>query len=600
MPKRQLLRSVNILLLSGQHIWAQRLVGLFVQIRWYQTRKRMNYPRVYALLLLSAFLTSCGQNQTNVPEDSIKSEINDIGPNLMARNLKKGSNGTMLIAGPNNSSLSFGGVFRYDARLPNEQGKSFINLTSKLGPHRFWDVLEDRRGNLWFTTTDSGVYYDNTSAPLSAGSKSIQHFTTTDGLANNQVLSVYEDKAGLIWFGTGGGISRFDGKSFRNFTSPNAPLFYKEGHYNNDIHTIIEDKQGKLWVGTRGDAFVYDGKKFTTLTHKGEPFLDVWGILEDSKGNIWLSGYNGFSGSTGGLYRYDGSTFTKVSERGAYAIIQDKKGNIWTTGPVNPANWTVQALSRYDAKSLYSEKPTVTEIKSGKAFYGLSEANDGSIWFGDATGVYRYDGKTITDFYNKAGQKKYSIDTKQSVVIWKGSMLLGAWEGSKFLGDGSATGDVDLLKGELVLDNRHLVGGAVEIDMRTIEQKFDHPGPHNKLPPFFNVKKFPLSTFAITQVERGNNGNTNVPNDGSIRVRNEGNINVTGNLTIEGITKAVTFPAQLYFKDGMDGTVELNGTLTIDRTDWGIDSGSEKLFLTSGDGTISDDVKLFIKIVAKK
>ena len=542
----------------------------------------MNYSCVYALLLLSVFLTSCGgQNQTNVSKDNIKSEIKDIGPNIMVRNIKKGRNGTILIAGPNNSS--FGDVFRYD-------GKSFTNLTSKIGQHKFQDVLEDRRGNSWFASSDSGVYYDN--------GKSFQHFTTTEGLAHNTVNSIYEDKAGIIWFGTGGGVSRYDGKSFRNLTSPNAPLFYKKRHWNNEINTILEDKTGKLWVGTRGDAFVYDGKKFTTLTYKGEPFLGVSAILEDRKGTIWLSGFNGFKVSqTGGLWRYDGSTFTKVSERGAYAIIEDKKGNIWTTGPVNPANWTVQALSRYDAKSLYSNKPTVTEIMSGKAFYGISEANDGSIWFGDATGVYRYDGKTITDFYRKEGQKKYSIDTKQSVVIWKGSMLLGGWEGSTFLGDGSNTGDVNILKGELLIDNRHLVGGVVEVDMNTIENFVDQRSL-NKLPAFFDVKKFPVSTFAITKVETGNDENTKVPNDGSTRVK-DGNIKVTGNLTIEGITKAVTFPANMYFKDGMDGTVEVNGTLIIDRTDWGIDYGSEKHFYQSGNA-ILDDVKLFMKIVAKK
>ncbi|GAB3551802.1 two-component regulator propeller domain-containing protein [Spirosoma fluminis] len=554
----------------------------------------MNYSRVCALLLLSVFLTSCGQNQTNVPKEpkgKIRSEIKDIGPNIMVRNIKKGRNGTILIAGPNNSS--FGDVFRYDPR--RAAGKSFTNLTSKLGQHKFQDVLEDRQGHIWFASTDSGVYYDN--------GKAIQHFTTTEGLANNQVMSVYEDKAGIIWFGTGGGVSRYDGKSFRNFTSPNAPLFYKEGHWNNEINTIIEDKTGKLWVGTRGDAFVYDGKKFTTLTHKGEPFLGVWAIMEDRKGTIWLSGYNGFRGNTGGLYRYDGSTFTKVSERGAYAIIQDKKGNIWTTGPVNPANWTVQALSRYDATSLYSKEPIVTEIRSGKAFYGLLEANDGSIWFGDATGVYRYDGQTITDFYNKTGQKKYSIDTKQSVVIWKGSYLLGAWEGSVLLNDGTIKGDVDLVKGELLIESdrrsdRHLVGGAVEVDMSTIEQKFDDQRSYNKLPGFFDVKKFPISTFVITKVEMGNDENAKVPTDGSIRVK-EGNIKVTGSLTLEGITKAVTFPAKLYFKDGMDGTVEMNGTLVIDRTEWGIDYRSEKPLYQSDD-FISDDVKLFIKIVAKK
>ena len=179
-------------------------------------------------------------------------------------------------------------------------------------------------------------------------------------------------------------------------------------------------------------------------------------------------------------------------------------------------------------------------------------------------------------------------------------MLLGGWEGSTFLGDGSSTGDVDLLKGELLIENRHLVGGAVEVDMTTIEQKFDNQRPHNKFPAFFDVKKFPVSTFAITKVETGNDGNTKVPTDGSIKVTTDGNIKVTGNLTIEGITKAVTVPAKMHFKDGMDGTVEVNGTLIIDRTDWGIDYGSEKLFFKSGDGTISNDVKLFMKIVAKK
>jgi len=50
--------------------------------------------------------------------------------------------------------------------------------------------------------------------------------------------------------------------------------------------------------------------------------------------------------------------------------------------------------------------PTVTEIKSGgPAFLGLLEANDGSIWFGSGSGVHRYDGKTMTNFKSKEGQK---------------------------------------------------------------------------------------------------------------------------------------------------------------------------------------------------
>jgi len=109
------------------------------------------------------------------------------------------------------------------------------------------------------------------------------------------------------------------------------------------------------------------------------------------------------------MFVYDGKTFTVLKNKDGKAfynvgsIIEDKKGNIWTTGGVDLNVW---ALSRYDAKSLYSKKPTVTEIMSGPpAFLGLLEANDGSIWFGSFGGVYRYDGKTTTDFKSKESQK---------------------------------------------------------------------------------------------------------------------------------------------------------------------------------------------------
>lgn len=277
-------------------------------------------------------------------------------------------------------AATWSGAFRYD-------GKSFTNLTSsKIGPHRYWDILEDRHGNLWFATTDSGVYKYN--------GQTVQHFTTNDGLSNNSVFAIYEDKAGIIWFGTGGGLTRYDGKSFQNFTTRN-------GLPNNDIKTIMEDKTGKFWFGAQSqNMFVYDGKTFTVLKNKGDkPFKNVWSIIEDKKGNIWFADLDG-------LWRYDGSTFTKVSQRGAYAITEDKNGNIWTTGAVNPPGGQVWALSRYDQKSLYDKNPTVTEIMSGPpAFLGLLGANDGSIWFGSAGSVYRYDGKTIADMRSKEGQE---------------------------------------------------------------------------------------------------------------------------------------------------------------------------------------------------
>lgn len=351
----------------------------------------MKYIPVFALFLILVGHTSCGQNQTKVPQNNSKSiGANNSEPKLkensagelavrlaatskvpvsMVRNVKQARNGDILIA-------SFLGVFRYD-------GTSFTNLTSEMSPPRyssFWDVLEDRKGDLWFGTRDSGVYH------LPAGQTSFQHFTTKDGLASNFAMHIYEDRAGHLWFGA----SRYDGKSFRNYTT-------KDGFPSNSIRLLLEDKTGKLWFGAQGEnMFVYDGKTFTVLKNKdGKAFNNVWSIIEDKRGNIWFG--------ADGLWRYDGSTFTKVSERGAYAIIEDKNGNIWTTGEVNANAW---ALSRYDAKSLYDEMPTLTEIMSGPpAFFGILEANDGSIWFGSGDGVYRYDGMTVTNFKSKEGQQ---------------------------------------------------------------------------------------------------------------------------------------------------------------------------------------------------
>ena len=364
-------------------------------------------------------------------KDKIKSESKAIdtswGDDVMVRNIKKGRNGTILIA-------SNKGVFRYDARQKDEagQGTSFTNITSKISLPGLWfpDALEDRNGNLWliawdFSTRPSqpGVYRYNEQAGL-------QHFTTKEGLANDTVNSIYEDKAGNIWFGTNGGVSRYNarlndgvgqGKSFRNFTT-------KDGLPGNRVGSILEDKTGKLWIVAGGLCF-YDGENFTVpppFRIKDDIGFGISSITEDSKGNILfgafkvtrkerISPHGVISYGVIGLWRYDGSTVTQVSQTGTRAVLEDKKGNIWTAGNLE-INGKALALSRFDQKSLYDKKPAVTQIMLGEqipwvfADTGILEADDGSIWFvgvGTTGKLYRYDarlndevgqGTTITVF----------------------------------------------------------------------------------------------------------------------------------------------------------------------------------------------------------
>lgn len=175
------------------------------------------------------------------------------------------------------------------------------------------------------------------------------------------------------------------------------------------------------------------------------------------------------------------------------------------------------------------------------------------------------------------GNEKYIIiDTKESVVTWKGAMQIGS---------NSHTGYVYISKGELRFEKGQLAGGTVEVDMSTIEDekhgRDNNLIDHLKDPDFFDVKKFPFSTIAITKVEP---------------INGEGK-KITGNLTIKGITHPVTFPAKMEVKDGI---VKANGKLVIDRTKWNVRYKSKKFYDLLADQTMSDSIEFHIKIVAKK
>jgi len=171
-------------------------------------------------------------------------------------------------------------------------------------------------------------------------------------------------------------------------------------------------------------------------------------------------------------------------------------------------------------------------------------------------------------------EKYFMIDTKESEVVWAGSSVKGKHDGYAYIS-----------KGELMIENGQLMGGAVEIDMNKTEGP-GHDRDNNlinnlKGPDFFDVKKFPFSTMAISSVESINGENKKV----------------TGNLTIKGITHPVTFPARIEVKGD---TVKASGKLVIDRTQWDVRYRSGKFFDNLKDQAIEDSIAFNIKIVAKK
>jgi len=84
-------------------------------------------------------------------------------------------------------------------------------------------------------------------------------YDVTDGLAGLDVRSIYPDREGNLWFGTWGGVSRYDGDTFTTFTTEN-------GLVDDAVWSICQDRKGNIWFGTEGGVSRFDGENFTTLT----------------------------------------------------------------------------------------------------------------------------------------------------------------------------------------------------------------------------------------------------------------------------------------------------------------------------------------------
>ncbi len=145
-----------------------------------------------------------------------------------------------------------------------------------------------------------------------------------DGLANNNVSSILQDKEGAIWVGTSDGVSRFDGKSWKTYTQ-------KDGLASNNVLSILQDKGGALWFGILGGGVSrYDGVSWKTYTQKdGLASNGVWSILQDKEGTIWVGTIGG------GVSRFDGRCFQTIDSRdglandSVFCVYEDKSGQIW-------------------------------------------------------------------------------------------------------------------------------------------------------------------------------------------------------------------------------------------------------------------------------
>jgi ligand-binding sensor domain-containing protein len=304
--------------------------------------------------------------------------------------------------------------------------------------NQLWYVFQDAKNNYWYGSNGEGVYrYDG---------NTIIQYTTKDGLANDTVRQIQEDKFGNIFVSTFGGISRFDGNTFTTL----QPIKSKEWKLAPD----------DLWFNILGKknegVYRYDGKQLHYLEFPKHYLHDeiyhriinsffspyeVYCIYKDRTGAIW------FGTSVFGACRFDGNTVKWMYEEdliyvpnggtfGIRSIFEDKEGNFWL------CNTRHRYMFDFDktAKSDRLQYQKTEGIGDAKTFGGVDyiyysyivEDNNGNIWLTTwDKGVYRYDGKNIRNYTVKDGTKDVNLvsmykDNKGN--LWLGTLENGAFK----------------------------------------------------------------------------------------------------------------------------------------------------------------------------
>jgi len=159
--------------------------------------------------------------------------------------------------------------------------------------------------------------------------------------------------------------------------------------------------------------------------------------------------------------------------------------------------------------------------------------------------------------------KTYTFGPEASSIDFIGSKVTGSHKG----GFKKFTGEFNVIEDHLVP-----AGNKVVIDTDSLWSDADRLTGHLKSPDFFDAAKFPTTTFITTGIEKGATNST-----------------VTGNLTLHGVTKQISFPADIRFTNG---AVNLNAEFVLNRHDF------EMKYSGKADDLIRQEVVLKLKVVA--
>ena len=305
----------------------------------------------------------------------------------------------------------------YGDGLYGWENKRFFRIDYHLELYRqsTMDIYVDAADNLWIATSSKGVlHYDKKT-------KTFVQISEAEGLSNNHVRTLFEDRNHSMWFGSsGGGVCHFLGKQFTNYDE-------RSGLGGSFIYSVFRDSRGILWIGNSQRGVSTLGEHGFTRFDASNGFenVKVKALAEDREGTIWL----GTDGQ--GVYTYRNEKFQPIDELSSTyvkAITTDDRGHVW----IATAGTGLIEITPSSGNYLI-EKWTVAAGALSSRITSLLRDTQGRLWYGSER-----DGLACISFVkNGPTSKRINVDLKGEEIrslaqdaqgrIWIGTAGGGAY-----------------------------------------------------------------------------------------------------------------------------------------------------------------------------
>jgi len=350
---------------------------------------------------------------------------------------------------------------------------------------------KDRSGNLWIATLGGGV---NKLITHPDGKEEFIHYKHNpqdiNSLSENDVYVVYEDKYGILWFGTyRRGLNRFDPKTetFAHYIhDDNNSKSISDGR----IRTIYEDSKGLFWIGLQNGLDIMDRStgefKHFHVNYENENSLPndrIWAFYEDKRGTLWIGTYYG------GLCKYNRESddftiyqnkpenFESISDNCVRQIYEDRAGRFWIG--------TAEGLNLFDRDNgiftLFSKKDGF----SGEFLKGLLEDEQGNLWISSNRGItkFNYDNDLIVNYDMNDGIQGNEFNSNSYYKAQTGEMYFGGANGYNVFNPSKIKENKDIPQiaiTDIKINQNSILSRAFSLLDRSIAETDKIELPHNQ------------------------------------------------------------------------------------------------------------------------